>query len=291
MGNYDWEWEREATEKRKKCYLSITQVAKYRNISTDTLRYYDKSGLLKPSYVDPDNNRRYYSVEKCEQLGTIRELREMNVPLKTIQEFMTNRNLNKSEEILRKHYEILKKEIEEKILLSEALKEKIDFIEQQKSAGFPIDIPQIRKIKQRYALYGVMNELSSTVTAVEFMKLEESMKGPSPILATNKVGMSISSSLQGGLHRERIRPVLFCTEAEAGLKNFQTIPSGLYIYAYHKNDKSNLGNIIERMRETAEKEGYCLGKEGYMIYQIDITLTDEQEETLVELQFPLLKKQ
>ena len=278
-------------KERKERYLSITQLAKYRNMTTDTLRYYDKIGLFTPSYIDPENERRYYSMEKCEQLGTIRELREMNVSLKKIQEFMTNRTLNKSEEILKEHDKILEKEIEEKIMLRKVLMEKLDFIEQQKRADFPIDIPQIRNIDKRYALYGVDNKLSSSVTAVEFMKLEESMQGPSPILATNKVGMVISSGIQTGVHGERIRPILFCTQEEKELKNFREIPEGTYIYAYHRNDKSNIGDLIEQMREKAEKEGCVLGDEGFMIYQIDITLTDDEEETIVELQFPVKEKE
>ncbi len=38
----------------------IGELAKLFNISTDTLRYYDKIGLLKPKY-DKDNGYRYYT--------------------------------------------------------------------------------------------------------------------------------------------------------------------------------------------------------------------------------------
>jgi len=41
--------------------LSITEIAKYRNIPTERLRYYDKIGLLRPDYVDKLTGRRFYS--------------------------------------------------------------------------------------------------------------------------------------------------------------------------------------------------------------------------------------
>ena len=70
-------------------YLTITEVAKYRRLSSDTLRYYDRIGLVKPNYVDKTNGRRYYSMDQCEHLGTIKELRKLNLSLNEIEEFMT----------------------------------------------------------------------------------------------------------------------------------------------------------------------------------------------------------
>ena len=39
--------------------ISITEMAKLRNISTETLRHYDRIGLLKPVYVDPKTGYRF----------------------------------------------------------------------------------------------------------------------------------------------------------------------------------------------------------------------------------------
>jgi ABC-type amino acid transport substrate-binding protein len=61
--------------------LSITEIAKYRNIPTERLRYYDKIGLLRPDYVDKLTGRRFYSAQQCEKLGTIKELRRLNLSL------------------------------------------------------------------------------------------------------------------------------------------------------------------------------------------------------------------
>lgn len=54
--------------------ISITELARIRGVMTETLRFYDRKGILKPSYVDPSNGRRYYSIVDCERLGTICEL-------------------------------------------------------------------------------------------------------------------------------------------------------------------------------------------------------------------------
>ena len=40
--------------------FSIGELARYQNISKQTLIFYDKIGLFRPAYVDPDNKYRYY---------------------------------------------------------------------------------------------------------------------------------------------------------------------------------------------------------------------------------------
>lgn len=48
--------------------------------------------------------------------------------------------------------------------------------------------------------------------------------------------------------------------------------------------------LIMKMRCLAQEHGYTLGSVGVMIYRIDITLTDNSDETIAELQFPLIKE-
>lgn len=271
-------------------YLSITEVAKYRRLSSDTLRYYDRIGLVKPNYVDKSNGRRYYSMEQCEHLGTIKELRKMNLSLNEIEEFMTCRNLEKSERVLSRHLEALKKEIEEKQKLYNILEKKLDFLAQIKSADFVTDLPVIKDIPERYVLKGKRNKLSTNKTAIEFMKLEESLDTESPILATNKVAMEVNDSVIDSEFRSDICPMLFCSENESDRSNFAVVEGGKYICAYHSDSTGYLGEIIAKMKYFADENGFTMADRGIFIYQVDITLTDEPSETIIELQYPIYPK-
>ena len=51
--------------------FSIGEVAKYQNISKQTLIFYDKIGLFRPAWVDPDNGYRYYSAKQLDELDAI----------------------------------------------------------------------------------------------------------------------------------------------------------------------------------------------------------------------------
>ena len=51
--------------------FSIGEVSKYQNISKQTLIFYDKIGLFRPAYVDPQNGYRYYSASQLDDLDAI----------------------------------------------------------------------------------------------------------------------------------------------------------------------------------------------------------------------------
>lgn len=70
--------------------LSISELAKLKNITSETLRHYDRIDLLKPDYVTK-SGRRMYSIRQYEKLGTILELRAIGMSLHEIQEYFNNR--------------------------------------------------------------------------------------------------------------------------------------------------------------------------------------------------------
>ena len=66
---------------------SINELAKLAGISTRTLRYYDKQGLLK-ARRNPENNYRYYEESEVDQLQKILFLKLFDLPLEEIKQVM-----------------------------------------------------------------------------------------------------------------------------------------------------------------------------------------------------------
>ena len=102
--------------------FQIGDMAKLFHISVSSLRYYESLGLLTPERVDPDTGYRYYSVRQFEVLNTIRYLRELDMPLPEISDFLKNRDIDRMEEKLRQQ----KAEIERKRLELQRIERKID---------------------------------------------------------------------------------------------------------------------------------------------------------------------
>lgn len=63
------------------------------DINKKTLMWYDEIGLLKPACIK-ENGYRYYSYQQSAALKTILMLRELNVSLDEIKQFMENRTID-----------------------------------------------------------------------------------------------------------------------------------------------------------------------------------------------------
>ncbi len=71
--------------------FSISKMAQLHGITRQTLIYYDKIGLLHPARVD-DRGCRFYSSDQMPFLREICFLKNMNIPLKMVEESIKGRN-------------------------------------------------------------------------------------------------------------------------------------------------------------------------------------------------------
>lgn len=78
-----------------KKYLSIGELSKLKSVSIKSLRYYDKIGILKPAYVNPETNYRYYSLDQLLILDIILTCIDLGVPLSKLKDYeLVPGNLN-----------------------------------------------------------------------------------------------------------------------------------------------------------------------------------------------------
>ena len=75
--------------------LQIKEFAELTGVSVRTLHYYDKIGLLKPSFVDEQNGYRFYDEASLERMQEILFYRELDFPLKIIAEILASPNYDK----------------------------------------------------------------------------------------------------------------------------------------------------------------------------------------------------
>jgi DNA-binding transcriptional MerR regulator len=78
----------EAMAERREALLSIGRFARATRLSHKALRLYDRLGLLQPACIDPESSYRYYRPEQVQVARLIRLLREMEMPLATIQDVL-----------------------------------------------------------------------------------------------------------------------------------------------------------------------------------------------------------
>lgn len=79
--------------------FTIGQFAKLHEINKKTLMWYDEIDFLKPAVIK-ENGYRYYSFQQSSILETILMLRELNVSISEIQNFLKDRSASSLENLL-----------------------------------------------------------------------------------------------------------------------------------------------------------------------------------------------
>ncbi|WP_106767103.1 MerR family transcriptional regulator [Paenibacillus faecalis] len=108
---------------------SIGRFSEICNVPVKTLRYYSDIGLLKPSYIDPETNYRYYDYDHIQTVKKIMLLRSCHISLANIKEFMDSADREKWQSILEHkidELEELKQQIAKQIEDMDRLKTQID---------------------------------------------------------------------------------------------------------------------------------------------------------------------
>lgn len=79
----------------EKKYFSIGEAAEQAHLTSETLRHYDRIGLVKPSKVDEHTKYRYYTAEDIVWLNTVHALQQMDLPLQEIKQVLKYDSLEK----------------------------------------------------------------------------------------------------------------------------------------------------------------------------------------------------
>lgn len=270
--------------------LSIGEFAKSRKITAETLRHYDRIGLLKPIKVDSETGYRYYSVLQYEKLGTILELRQLGMSIDEIKKYFDNRNLKQSVEILRSKHEDLKEKIEELKALELSIGEKIDHLEEISKASEYEGI-FMKKVSGREIITfnrDIKNEVDLGHASLE---LENSLKEIAPIVASNRYGALIKKeNIEEKGSLESVDVFLFIRDRK-GLdeKHIVKIPQGTYACMYYRGGIWDRDQYLEKMLGYLKENAYEIVGDILQILQIDISVTDQSEEVLFEIQIPVKK--
>ncbi|WP_029172031.1 MerR family transcriptional regulator [Streptococcus suis] len=84
---------------------TVKQVSHWTGLTVRTLHHYDQIGLLKPAFV-AENGYRYYNQKNLARLQEILLFRELDFPLKDIQQLLDMTEVNR-QQVLRDHISLL----------------------------------------------------------------------------------------------------------------------------------------------------------------------------------------
>lgn len=266
-----------------KNYYSIGELARYQNISKQTLIYYDRIGLFKPAYVDPDTGYRYYSPKQIDYLDTILVMKKIGFSLEEIGGHMRHYNLENSSQILQKQLRVIDDRIRELQLIRNRVQHRC--VSMEEALKYRINPIVVEKAPRRFILWHEVErpyslEEISIATKKCFADAEEQRL---PIFFQTGVIVPASHIEQERYTEATVAflPVEYNTKVE----NLMELPQGTSVGIYHFGTYESIGRSYRRLIEYCEKEGLKRISDSYEFCINDYITSGDETEYITKIMF------
>lgn len=275
-----------------KNYYKINEISKLYGIGKDSLRYYERIGILNPKR--DINGYRMYGFSDISRLNVINELKNLGFEIRRIKELLSERSVKSTMNML--DMEIT--EIDRKILELEVLKEKLKLrrinIEKEHSESSFGEIHEVYFPERRCI------QLSDRIMRdeeVDFMikRLQEKHNKNLYILGNSMIGATVDFEFIPGKQyldedfRNSIEfsmyDSVFCIVDD---ENYDfIIPEGKYISIKYKGNYNQTNYYIMKSVNHALERKLKITSKPLEIYHIDIHETEIIDEFITEIQIQI----
>ncbi len=264
----------------------IGELARLFNISTDTLRYYGKIGLMKPE-EDVKNGYRYYSVRKVFELSRILFFKSLDISLKDIKKYMSNKNRDNLLTLLKRKETEIDAKIDQLVNLKKKISSKLELLE-----NIDYDINQI-KIKRFPEGKGIFLNIGypkndfeikqSLINNKEYMKISSWL-----IEGQVYASMAKEDILKGNFNKYRY----FINIVEEHVLHGEAIviPENDYACIVFLGPLSKkIGHYYETLVHWIEENGYEIVGDSIEKNIVDYDFSSHEEEFITEIQIPVTR--
>lgn len=261
----------------------IGEISKLYNLSVDTLRHYEKLGILKPEQIS-DSGYRYYSNRQIWKLNIIRTLRELDISLPEIREFMKDRTLARSQSLIdfqlqtiilkQEELEQLKKELE---IRQQHLKDTCNFTGTGIIERKQLPDRRVWSLEQEASIDWDIDRIHK--------EIEAKLKTPEvSYFAWGRAGAVVSEDdFHKGNYLRYSSSFIFDKNGDS------EIPAGDYLCLhFHGQYSSTVAEkYYEQIKQYMTNNALSLAGPVVEIYKLDIHETDQPDEFLTEIQVPV----
>lgn len=250
--------------------LTTAQFAKLHNVNKRTLHYYDYIGLFSPRYKG-ENGYRYYDYSQSIDFEYIRMLKEINLSIEEIKDFIHSFDEQKFLEIVSCKQKEIDEEIQKLKTVKSVLNQKKEhLLICQQISDMHIEMVNL---KEEYLLTVPYDfEEDSPMKVFAYI---QSVWAPEQYRAG--VGSYLSlDKIQAGQF-DKYDGLYTVTTEHKRQKGFMTKPKGAYLCGYLKGGWGRLPELYEKMLSYADKHDFRLTGYSFERELTDYTIASEKE--------------
>ena len=265
-----------------KDYYKISEISKLYGIGPDSLRYYERLGILNPKR--DTNKYRLYSLKDIYKLNLIRDLRKLDFSMAQIKDYLDNQTIDNTLKILYQEKDFLTAQLQE-------LKEKEKIIEErmktlrssQEIISGPIHIKHLpaRSYVQEIA-YITQDEEMDLLIKKLLGKHETKIHN----FGNQTIGAVLSENdLLSGIPN-RYESVFFILD-EPSEECDGMFPEGTYLSYYYRGSYEQNADCLKRIYTYMHEHGITALGKPFELFEIDNRDTMKEDEFLTEIQIPV----
>ncbi|UVI29762.1 MerR family transcriptional regulator [Paenibacillus spongiae] len=271
--------------------ISIGRMAELCQTTVQTLRHYDRIGLLKPEYVDEYSGYRYYSIGQCARLDMIMYMKYLGISLDTIKERLDSDNIDIVSGLLQQQADLIDSKLKQLHHMKKAVQLSIKNYNTVLNAqpNGQIDIQRIAERKM-FVYNGKLDIYSHTLDVFEYI-LRELRKHASvrhlPMAYFCNVGSLIR---QEALLRQSFVSTdlfVFVDNDFPDSEGIETIPEGEYACTYC-SDFFSERDYAAKLRDYIMENGYEIAGDYICEVIADMQIIPQQQRKMfMRLQIPI----
>lgn len=261
-------------------YYKIGEISALYGIGTDSLRYYEELGILKPRR--DVNGYRMYSISDIRTLNILRELRSIGFSMQEIKEHLQDFNVEKTLALFQREVSAIEEKISHLEKLKVHLNGRIEEMEAHLNASFVFNQPQLCQFPPRKIL-----KLSEDVYRDEDLdfvlkELQKKNQDQLYIIGNGDMGAIIPLDCieQGGYGRFS---AVFC-RVEDGEEFDEIIPAGTYLSTTIKGSYQKMPEAWQHLFAFLHNSGLTADGDPMEFYIIDNHDTNVEDEYITGLQ-------
>ena len=262
-------------------YYKIGEISSLYGIGTDSLRYYEELGILKPRR--DVNGYRMYSISDIRTLNILRELRSIGFSMQEIKEHLQDFNVEKTLALFRSEVSAIEEKISQLDKLKVHLNGRIKEMEAHLNADFIFHQPQISQFPPRKILK--LSEYRDEDLDFVLKELQKKNQDQLYIIGNGDMGAVIPLDCieQGGYGRFS---AVFC-RVEDGEDFDEIIPAGAYLNTTIKGSYQKIPEAWKQLFSFLHDSGLSADGDPMEFYIIDNHDTNVEDEYITGLQIKI----
>ncbi|MEB3429484.1 MerR family transcriptional regulator [Citroniella saccharovorans] len=265
---------------------TIGEISNLYNLSPDALRHYEKKGLLNPKRKE--NGYRFYDLNDIWKLNIIKDMKKLDFTLKQIKDYLENRSLDNSIDLLKSEISVIEDELEPLLRQKKFMNRRLKSLRELKRIK---DFEEVNyKFLEERKIITVKGEFETDQEIdLAFRELERRDDESLTMFASKDMGTIVSKEGMRIGEYDDYQNAFFLVE-EKDTYYDAILPRGFYATLYYKGSYNKLSSLYQKVIEDINYKGLEVIYPALEIYRLDIHSEKYEENYITEIQVRVKEK-